>query len=362
MQTALSGFNMFDKILFLFLVLSPLCYQAKQDLFIFADRFLMMGTVLLGSFCLLFYKPKRVLLPKWPVWLLIFSIYKLYTLPYHPLSMHAVLNILFGIGIFYLVTCFAEDIRWLYRAVGVVVLVNAIYVISQMAGFSPIFTSQSLSGFFVNNSDLAGYLVLAMPLCAGFGKGTGFFLPLILAGFLQSYTAIICGAISGFLITVRRGLYPLLTILIVGICVLGFMKQSFSPLYKIKYRFLHWKAVVETALMRPVAGNGLGRAIEVTANAQGGGWFNAKNEYLEFGWEVGILPALVFIIYLFRELILRYRKAIKSWDLTLISISLLSFALAMIVQSHLRNPKIAPTVMAVLGFFYVLTEKQKEEI
>lgn len=353
---------MFDKLLFIFLILSPLCFSGGEDAFQYADRFLMMGIMVLGSLSLLFCKPKRCILPKWPLWLILFLIAKLYYFPYHWLAIHGVFNVFFGIGLFYLVANYAEDIRWLYRAVGIVVVVNILYGLMNYFGYNPIFKyAGAPAAFFSTNSDLAGYIIMATPLLAHYARGFGFLVPFVfLIALLQSFTAIICGAISGFLLTARKGFYPMMTLVIIALSIVVFIKigKPYSFDYKLGYRTELWAEAAGGALRRPLSGYGLGRAIEFTQSIAGGA-FTFKNDYLEFGFEVGAIAALVVILFIFRTLLIRYIQAAKSWDLTLLSISLLAFSISLLAQSHLRNPKISPTVMAVLGFYYILTERRK---
>lgn len=332
-----------------------------QDSFQFATRFLMLATMALGALSLLFCQPKRRIIPTWPLWLLLFFIAKLYYLPYQPLSMHAVFCVFFSLGLFYLVLNYAEDMRWLYRAIAIVLAVNTLYVVSQFLGWSPIFTSQGLpSGFFPTNSDLAGYLILVTPLMAHYAKGFGFLPPFILALSMQSMTAISCNFISGILFTARKGFYPMMTLVIIALSLAMIVKiqYPYNFLYKLKYRAEIWKAVAEAGLKRPMVGHGLGTAVNLTTKT-GQGAFTAKSEPLEFALEVGAIPAVLIFGFIFYTLFTRHVQAGKSWDLTFISLSLLAFSIACMTQSHLRNPRISPTVMAVLGFYYILTERRK---
>lgn len=352
---------MFDRLLFLFLILSPLCFSGGEDLYKYAGRFLMVGTMAMASLSILFCKPKRRILPQWPAWLILFLAFKLYYLPYHWLALNALFNVFFGLGIFYLVANYAEDIRWLYKAVAIVVVINILYGLMNHFGYNPIFKYDgSPAGFFSDNSDLTGYLILATPLLARYLRGGGFLLPLIFTvTFLYSYTAIICGTISGFLVSARRGLYPMVAIVVIGLCIIGFCNQTYGIWYKLKYRAEIWAEVAKGALRRPLAGYGMGRAIEFTTKA-GQGSYTGKSDFLEFAFEVGAAVMIVISGYLIRTFFMRYVHAQKSWDLMLVSISLLAFAISLLVQSHLRNPKIGPTVMAVLGWFYVLTSVEKD--
>jgi len=179
------------------------------------------------------------------------------------------------------------------------------------------------------------------------------------AVFLQSWTGILCGLAAGLLLTVRKAFYPLLTVAAVGICIVGCFRQTYSFEHKLAYRVELWQEVAKGALQRPLSGGGLGRCIEVTSKAPEGA-FTAKNEYLEFGWEVGAVLAAVILGYIFYELVQRYKFAPKSWDLRLLSVALLVFAVSLTVQAHFRNPKISPTLMVMLGHYYILTQKTKE--
>lgn len=322
----------------------------------------MVGTMALVCLSLLFCKPQRTILPTWPLWLILFSCAKLYLLPYHQLSMHALFTFFFALSLFYLVANYAQDLRWVYRAVGVVVGLNIVYGLCNHFGYNPIFEYQGrINGFFSDTSDLTGYLILAIPLMAHFAQGFGFLVPFFfITVFLHSYTAVICNVLSGILLTMRKGFYPLLTIVIVGASVVGFFKQSIGQVlkYNIIYRVEIWREVAKGALHRPLSGWGLGRAIELTSTV-GQRCVTAKNEYLQLGFEVGMAVALVAIGFVFYMLIQRYIQAPKSWDLTLVSISLLAFAVSLLAQSYLRNPKISPTVMALLGWFYILTQPKE---
>lgn len=354
---------MFDKFLFVFLLISALCYSSGEDMFQFASRVLMTGAMSLACLAFLFCKPKRRILPKWPVYLMGFFLLKLYWFPYHWLSMHGVFNTFFAIIIFYLVANYAEDIRWLYRAVGIVVVLNIVYSFSHTLGYNPIFKSTgNPGGFFADTTDLAGYLILATPLMAHYLRGLGFLIPLVFATcFLHSYTAIACSFVSGIWLAIRR--YKLLWLAIIALCIGTLLYQSnhlSTPNYKLSYRIELWDKAITMALQKPLSGRGVGRFIEV-AKAKGAQAFTAKNEYFEFAFEVGIVAALCFTGFIFYMLFKRYMLAVRTNDLTLISISLAVFAIALLLQSHLRNPKISPTVMAVLGWFYILTENKRKE-
>lgn len=352
--------SMFDKFLFAYLILSPICYSGGEDLFQYAIRFLMAGTMGLACLTFLFCKPQRNIFPKWPFLFILFCIYKLYLMPYHWLAMHGVLNISCALLLFLLVANYARDIRWLYRGIGIAVLLNMIYGLCHYFGYNPIFTYRGApAGFFSTNSDLAGYMLLATPLMVRYLRGFGFVIPFLFSLiFLQNYTVIFCNVVSGCCLTLRRGFYPMLFIVIIVLSVIGIKKQTYSIPYKAKYRLEIWDQMAKGALRKPMMGYGLGKAINFTP-AIGEGSFTVKNDYLEFGFEVGAFPAIVFVMGMFYILIKRYLEANRCWDLKVLSFSLAVFALSLICQSYLRNPKIAPTVMVILGWFYILTVKPK---
>lgn len=352
---------MFDKLLFLFLILSPICYAGGEDLYIYADRFLMIGTIILGCVSFLYCEPKRRLIPSWPVWLVLLACLKLYLLPYHPLCIHSVLNIFCAVGLFYLTANYAEDIRWVYRAIGIVLCLNMVFGIMNFFGYNPIFKYEGLpAGFFSDNTDMSGYFILTTPLMARYGRGFGFFAPFIFAiSLLQSFSVVICSGIAAMILTLRKGFYPMAAIIVVGLGITAFAKINsvYTFLYKLGYRLPLWQEAVKGALRKPLTGYGLGRAIEFTKSIDQGS-FTFKSDYLEFAFEVGAAVALIAIGYIGWELIKRYRQTIETWELKILSVALVSFLISIIGQSHLRNPKISPTFMVLLAFFYILTEKK----
>lgn len=330
-------------------------------MFIYADRFFMIGTMILGCVSLLCCESKRKILPVWPVWLTIFACLKLYILPYDSLCMHGVFNIFMGCGLFYLVANYADNRKMAYEAIAIAVSLNIIYGAMNQLGYNPIFKYDGLpAAFFATNSDLAGYLILTIPIMGFFIHGFGFFPPLLFSiTFLQSFSAVICAGLAGLVMSVRRGLFPMIPLVILTIISVAFIHTGklYSLFYKLGYRFPLWAEAAKGAFRKPLSGYGFCRGIHFTPSI-GEGSFTFKSDYLEFAFEAGIVLALLFVGYMGKKLVDRYKAAIKTGELKVLSIALTSFLLSLMVQSHLRNPKIAPTFIVLLAFFYILTEKK----
>ena len=354
---------MFDKILALFLTLSVLNYSTGIDLYIFADRFLMLGTIALVCFAFLFCKPQRYLIPKWPIGLMLFCLWHFYAKPFHPLSQHALFNIFFSLIIFYLTLNFAQDFKWVLWVIIGVTLLNILWAIGQYNHIDFIFQNGGglPAGFLIDHQSLAGYITLALPLFAYYGMA--FIIPLIFGVCLNNFTGICVNMVAGVLITLRKGFYPLGFILILGPSIAGFIIQK-NFMAKALCRFSLWKETLTAAFLAPFSGYGLGRFIEFGSKVDklsNVNYFTAKSEPFEFMYEVGAVVGIGIISYILYELVRRYKQAEKTWLLKIISISLLSFGLSICFQSNLRNPKIAPTVMILLGYFYILTEQEGEK-
>lgn len=351
---------MFDKILAIYLVLSVLNYSAGMDLYVFADRFVMIGTMVLAGLAMLLCEPKRYLIPKWPICLFLFLVWHFFSRPFYPLTQHAIYNVFFALILFYLTTTFASDFRWTLWAIMINTLVNIVWAGGQMAGFDLIFQGHGPAGFFIDQPSLAGYLALAAPLFAYYTTvwvGIALF-----CAFINNYTAIFANLASGMMICCRRTYTWMATVSIIGITGFALIHQK-SLLIKIASRLELWEKTLSAAFLAPLSGYGLGRFVDFGSQISktGVNYFTAKSEPFEFMFEVGAVVGLGIIITILALLIRRYIKAQKTWTLKVLSISLVSFFLMCCAQSHLRHPKIAPTVMVLLGFFYILTETKKEE-
>lgn len=358
---------MFDKLLAVFIGLSVLSYASGIGLYTFADRYLMIGTICLVALALILCEPKRRLVPAWPALFMLYCVWHVFSRPFHPLSQHALFNIFFAIAIFYLTMAYAEDIRWTIGAIVGVSVINMAWAIGQQHGFDLIFNANEglPAGFLIDHQSLAGYIALSAPLFAFYLYGLPILAPVLFCVSLNNFTALFANLISAVFTAARRPYPHLIALSVLGFSLVGLCIQNkaFGLMNKIALRFDLWEKTLSQALTAPLSGYGLGRFVEFGSKINpetNVNYFTAKSDYIEFGHEIGPIPAVGIIIAIAVILINRYRRAVKTFTLRIISASIISFSIMLLAQSHLRNPKIAPTFMVILAWFYILTENKQE--
>ncbi len=237
-------------------------------------------------------------------------------------STEAIRTIFVGCLWFYFIARLPRHtIEWLYGAICIIGIFNAIMVISQFCGFDPRFTPRHgdgipIVGFASNQNEIAALLAFCLP--AFFRAKWKWFIPLIVISAMISrcsagVVSMLCVFVMYLFITgmIRKYWYWVVISMVGAVGYIYWDASGEIIPYSLYDRFNAWKLGLKIYSKKFLTGFGIGHwkgvfSQKPVINAMGGQWWSTShNEYLQCMFEMGIFSVVIFAWY-FCSVIVRY--------------------------------------------------------
>ena len=356
---------MFDFVLKIFLFLAPIVYWQNLPLSQVQIQFFQLGTIFL--FLVALSQKKQRDLQDSSLFALGCVCFLNIFIAKTPFSNMALTNILFALLLYYLIVCYAKNIRCIFKVLVALSIINTLLAVFQRFGIDFVYATSSECSAFLGTSAFHGdFQALVLPLA--------FFLhPLLvvfpIAGLVLSKSATGLMAVSvglTFLLVRRKHgpIYLLVVLSSLGAFVIHFRELL---LYKIVMRLEIWERTLELIFDRPFQGWGFGSIkgfIELLYWPKYGNADRIYNDYLEFALCVGIIGLIVFILFVFNK-IKRYRKAEKTFLLDTAFASCIIASVVCLFHSPMaplfsgigQSPRIAIVIITMLAMLEILLQR-----
>lgn len=266
-----------------------------------------------------------------------------------------------GVLLFYLVFCYADNIKSYLKPVVFVCILNLILVIAQLLGKDFMWmNAPSVCGFMENPSQLGQYSAMAIPVV--------FYLNPFLA-LIPLSTLIISKSITPILASIAMGItlcfqhkHRILIIVTIAVCLL--IAGTFNFNY-IKSKFVSrpviWSKTLNASLKKPYLGGGYKSFDEQVINIKGnkniGGMqiTRPQSDLLHTAQELGY-PILICIAGFFFGLFKKFRGALKDKLTIYLGLSVGIVMVNMIFQSLIRYASISGTFIVLLALLCIKLE------
>ena len=369
---------MFDIILGLFLFLSPIIimmgnnarlngtilamqfYQFKTLSFtndILQLQFFEYGIILLFIIALM-QKSIRDFKDKW---MALFLGLCALSVTFYPKTFLSFIPIFLGILFYYLVVCYAKNIKKLLYPILLVSALNTFFAILQFFKIYWIYNPPTSDNYIIQgrydglmaiSNHLGIYQALALPVCYAIHP---LFSIIPLTGLLlsKSATGILAGAIGMVYLFYpkRKKLFinfaPMGLIALLGIIITFTLRNYRYGIYKMGIRLGIWIDTIKEIIKRPAIGFGLGSFSNVLR------WEWAYNEYLEIAFCVGVLGLFFIFMFLkdrFKNIGIGLERYIASSCLIIVIICL--------TQPALHFARLTGTIIPLFAFLEILKRKE----
>jgi len=304
--------NSFDFVLKVFLFLAPIFYWGNLPLAQTQLQFFQLGVIFL-FFVALSQKKQRDLKDKTLFALGFVCFLNIFIAP-TPYSRMALVNIVFLLLLYYLIVCYAKNVRCILKTLVLLSAINAILGLSQRFGLDFVYDTSSGSCAFMGTSAFHGdFQAIIFPIALYLHPLMAIFpvMGLVLSKSATAGMATVVGL--AFIAAKKRfGSIHFLAILSgMTIFIVHFRDQL---LRKLIMRTTIWKKALELIFDKPLQGWGFGSIFGMTDEfcwPQYGTADRLYNDYLEFGLCVGIVGC-IFLFIFFCNKVKRYRRADKT--------------------------------------------------
>lgn len=382
-------------LLAIFTVLCPIFFFIGADLRSTQEAFYQLSLMAI-FFCFMFCKKEATKPNKLDLWVGVFGLWTLvvFLIFKGTMGYSTLLYVMLGILLYYMTTSVItkKEIPFMFKAVILVCAINAVLLTMQLFNFDPIFEVMNSPnktdhmGFFGLKAAMGMYYAMAISLMAYFSPIIAFCF-LIPIGISVSTGAVLGGSVSYlyFLLKKARKAFFVVLCAIVAAGVYYIVKVD-APMGMFTTRPPMWKMVAHDIFRSPVYGFGLnsfregkikylkesendnthrairkGNEYEIAEPLKKEGirfdwWDNPHNEYLQLGYEFGLVGVIIFVL-LVREMYLAYKRSERTREIVAIS----GFFIALILVSTVQFPehlaRTAYLLPIMLGLFKVETNE-----
>jgi hypothetical protein len=343
--SASSIINMFDKILKLILLISPLAYSTGISIVKFEILFFHFSVLLLFLSSLL-SNPVRdnLILSKGIVLFLCFCIFNTAIHTFQSFSVGTLINLFLFCIALNLIHKYMGKPREYYKFIGIAVVINiSVYLLQRYwFNFLP-FTSPHLGGLFGSAPRLGNYLAIVTPIVF---SHLWFIIPIIavMAGSLNPIGIFTIMIVRKIMQRIKPMLFQIyLYVILMFFVILFILVLREKILVSIMFRINSFIIPTITEIFKlPLIGHGLGAYYNNIGN-------DPYNSIISFTHDVGVL-GLALIGY-------GLWKIRKYFDLSIESLSLIAVILASMIDYSLEIPRLWPTIAFILASFFI---KDKE--
>lgn len=253
----------------------------------------------------------------------------------HPVSVKLIGNIFLGFFLYYLVTVYSKDKKWVYRWVIFVSILNTVFALLQFMGIYLIYQPTGrIDGLMCTSTHLGVYQAIALPICYSMNPWLAV-IPATSILLSKSAFAVIVSLIW-FASVHWRMAFNYGSLFFMFIASLIFFPCCYfyhMILDKIIVRWYAWKPILLQILEHPFLGNGV-KTVKI--QSQAGLFENPQSAYLQYLYYLGVLA--IIPLYLF------INNKLKCRDRVLLSCFFIALA-AGIEKSYFDFPRLAATVI-----------------
>ena len=341
---------MVDKLLKLILLISPIAYTTGISLNLFDIMFFRLGSMML--FCAsLFDKPKRNINLATPIALIMgLCLFNLFTHSFNQIIFSYVVNMFLALLSLSIIVNYASPLKEFSKWIVGAALINIFVLIIQKFGFNPFFSHNPEEGGLMGNAPrLADYLTIISPILLSCSLA---FIPLLLimSLLLKEYILLFVVLILVFIKFKNK----VIRAIIVGVSLSGVVLLYHQIIFSLLHtRWLVWKPTLEAIFNHPLNGYGLGLFSNLSSQVVGiKGYLaeNCFNSYIEFVFGAGLLGLILIGLGI--------KKYIKHFDLSVESLSVLALLILSLLEYPVEIPKLWFTIIAIIGFFIIKTNKE----
>lgn len=302
-------------------------------------QFFQFGIIVLFITALL-SKPNREFKDKYSVFVLVLMLAGVFI---HPKSVLFFGNIFLGFILYYLVTVYTYDYKWVMKSVAFVAILNFVFSVLQFFNINLIYQPTGrIDGLMLNSAHLGVYQAIALPICYAINPFL-VIIPIVTILLSKSITAILIMAIWLISVYWKKifDMGSLMFMAVFSLCV-GMGIYLFPAIQsKLLIRLMAWKPIMDLVYQKPYFGYGV-QPIQIKSLA--GQFDNPCSIYIEilFYFGASILIPLYFLV--------KDKLAIKDYVLKACFIIALA---AGIEKSYFDFPRLSTTVIVIMAFINI---------
>lgn len=358
--------NSFDFVLKIFLFLASIVYWQNLPLAQIQIQFFQLGTIFLFLVALS-QKKQRDLRDKSLFGLGIVCFLNIF-IAKTPFSNMAMTNILFALLLYYLIVCYAKDIRDIFKVLVALSILNTLLALFQKFGIDFVYDTSSECCAFLGTSAFHGdFQALVLPLAFYLHPLLAIF-PIIGLVLSKSATGLAAVAVGLMFLLMRKKYFPIYPLVLLSAFTAFIIHFREALLYKVIMRFTVWQETLKLIFDRPFQGWGFGSINGFTEILHWPKYGNADriyNDYLEFALCVGIVGFLFFVVFIYDK-VKRYRKIQKDFLLDIVFTSCIIASVVCFFHSPMaplfsgigQSPRIAVVIIAILAMLEILLQRE----
>jgi len=360
--------NSFDLALKVFLFLAPIVYWQNLPLAQIQIQFFQFGTIFL--FLVALSQNKQRNLEDKSLFALGFICFLNIFIAKTPFSNIAMTNILFALLLYYLIVCYAKNIKCIFKILVALSILNTLLAIFQKFGIDFVYDNSSECCAFLATSAFHGdFQALVLPLAFYLHPLLAIF-PIVGLVLSKSATGLAAVAVGlTFLLIWNKKIkfgpiYFLALFSAFSAFIIHFRELLF---YKMTMRFEIWQETLKLIFDRSYRGWGFGSIkgfTEVLHWPKYGTADRIYNDYLEFALCVGIIGFIFFAVFVCNK-IKRYRKAQQTFLLDTVFASCIIASVICLFHSPMaplfsgigESPRIAIVMITILAMLEILLQR-----
>jgi len=353
MSSSITGNNIFDFGLKVFLLICPIVYVGGLPAKDVQLQCFIIGVMILFGLSLLAEQKREyvnVRLGLFFLWVIVNIIcYK-----FHPVVIAGATQVFLGLLLFYLILIYVQPTDAMISWLLLLIPLNVIVVAMQLVGHDFINKSfANVCGLMQSPSHLGTIMVLLAPLAIA--KKWWFVFPALFCLFAaRSVTPMfgMAGAIAFYYWHKGRNKW-LISGLAITIAGAGFLLNTFS-FVKLKFlgRLEIWEQALQVAFTKPLQGMGIGTFPQISKSFHSihdGWWEMPQNVYIGVVFALGVTGLILLLSYIF-DFYKRVRPHFSNPKVLPFAASLVGLLIIMLGQSCMEYTRIFVPAIAIVAF------------